>query len=176
MAEKTKPQKESKESKESKDQKKPQRPQQEESNEVIVRIMGYDIRGSKPLYTGLTRIKGISWAISNKLVHDLKMPRNKRISELSKDEIIHIEKYIKSMPLPDYMKNRRFDPESGKSHHLFGSDLEIARDFDIKRLKKIKSWRGIRHAYNQPTRGQRTKSHFRRGGSAVGVRKTGDKK
>ena len=35
------------------------------------------------------------------------------------------------------------------------------KSFDIKRLKKIKSYRGIRHAANLPVRGQRTKSHFR---------------
>jgi len=32
---------------------------------------------------------------------------------------------------------------------------------DIKRLKKIRSYRGLRHAMGQPTRGQSTRSHFR---------------
>jgi len=44
---------------------------------------------------------------------------------------------------------------------------------DIKRLKKIKSYRGIRHNLGQPVRGQRTKSHFRtnrKKSGAVGVK------
>ena len=64
--------------------------------------------------------------------------------------------------IPDYMKNRRLDRETGKTAHLYGTDLDIARDFDIKRLKKIKAYKGIRHAAGQPVRGQRTKSHFRK--------------
>ena len=39
--------------------------------------------------------------------------------------------------------------------------LELQKEFDIKRLKKIKSYRGLRHSTGQPVRGQRTKSHFR---------------
>lgn len=49
----------------------------------------------------------------------------------------------------------------------------MKREFDIRRLKKIRSYRGLRHATGQPTRGQRTKSHFRAHGKkkAVGVQK-----
>ena len=59
------------------------------------------------------------------------------------------------------MKNRRLDIETGKTSHLYGADLEITKEFDIKRLKKIKSYKGIRHSFRLPVRGQRTKSHFR---------------
>ena len=45
---------------------------------------------------------------------------------------------------------------------MSGSDLELARDFDIKRLKKIKSYRGIRHVAGLPTKGQRTRANFRK--------------
>ncbi|MBX4212113.1 30S ribosomal protein S13 [Candidatus Pacearchaeota archaeon] len=146
-------------------------PVQEDNNEVIVRIFGYDVPGSKNIYAGLTRIKGVSWTISNATCLALKMPRTRKISELSKQDIAHIEEYLKKLPLPDFLKNRRFDLETGETHHLYGSDLDIAKEFDIKRLKKIKSHRGIRHSYNQPTRGQRTRSHFRNRGQGVGVRR-----
>ncbi|MBX4196714.1 30S ribosomal protein S13 [Candidatus Pacearchaeota archaeon] len=152
-------------------EKEKRQPVQEDKNEVIVRIFSYDVPGSKNLYAGLTRIKGVSWTISNATCLALNMPRTKRISELSKQDIAHIEEYLKKLPLPDFLKNRRFDPESGQTHHLYGSDLDVAREFDIKRLKKIKSHRGIRHSYNQPTRGQRTRSHFRSRGKGVGVRR-----
>jgi small subunit ribosomal protein S13 len=40
--------------------------------------------------------------------------------------------------------------------------LELQKEFDIKRLKKIKSYRGFRHMSGLPCRGQRTKSNFRK--------------
>ena len=48
------------------------------------------------------------------------------------------------------------------------------KEFDIKRMKKMRSYKGIRHASGLPVRGQRTKSHFRKKGKnkAVGVSKT----
>ena len=69
-----------------------------------------------------------------------------------------------------WMLNRKKDRESGLSKHLITTDLDLARDFDVRRMKKIKSYRGWRHATGQPVRGQRTRSHFRKGG-AVGVAK-----
>ena len=45
---------------------------------------------------------------------------------------------------------------------------------DLRRLKKIKSNRGLRHQWGLPVRGQRTKSNFRRSkGKAVGVKRKG---
>jgi len=44
----------------------------------------------------------------------------------------------------------------------------LQTEFDIKRLKKIKSYRGLRHVLGQPVRGQRTRGHFRKN-KAVGV-------
>lgn len=137
-------------------------PEKEEYHESLVRILGYDIPGNKMIFVGLTRIKGVSWAISNALCLKTGLDRRKKISELSKDEIAVIEKFITNPDVPDYMKNRRLDRETGKTTHLYGTDLDIAKDFDIKRLKKIKAYKGIRHAAGQPVRGQRTKSHFRR--------------
>ena len=60
------------------------------------------------------------------------------------------------------MLNRQNDFESGEDKHLTGSNLELRKEFDIKRLKKIKSYKGLRHSSNLPMRGQRTKSNFRR--------------
>src|SRR3989339_1086429 len=137
-------------------------PEKEEYHESLTRILGYDIPGNKTIFIGLTRIKGVSWAISNALCLKTGLDRRKKISELSKDEIAIIEKFIMNPDVPDYMKNRRLDRETGKTAHLYGTDLDIARDFDIKRLKKIKAYKGIRHAAGQPVRGQRTKSHFRK--------------
>jgi small subunit ribosomal protein S13 len=129
--------------------------------ESLVRIYGYDIPGSKNLYVGLTKIKGISWSLSNALLHQVNMPRKLKISELTKDQIAQIETALDAIQVPDFLKNRRSDPETGKTEHLLGTDLDMKRDFDIKRMKKIKSYKGVRHSLKLPVRGQRTRSHFR---------------
>ena len=49
--------------------------------------------------------------------------------------------------------------------------LDIKKEFDIKRLREIKSYRGIRHSAKLPSRGQRTRSHFRKKGIAMGVKR-----
>ena len=142
-----------------------------EQFESLVRIFGYDIPGSKNIYTGLNRIKGISWTLSNAICIKLGIPRNKKVSELSKPEIQKIENFLENIDIYDFLKNRRTDIETGKTEHFYGSDLDMKRDFDIKRLKEMKSYRGIRHALKQPVRGQRTRSHFRTKGRAMGVKK-----
>ena len=143
----------------------------EEDYESLVRISSYDIPGSKNIYTGLTRIKGVSWAISNAVCLSLKIPRNKKISELSKDEIKQIEDFLKNPSISDFLKNRRSDLKTGITTHETSSSLDMKKDFDIRRMKKIRSYKGIRHTLGQPVRGQRTRSHFRKKGKAVGVQR-----
>jgi len=137
----------------------------------IVRIMQTDIPGEKQIATGLTRIKGISWSFSNALCNKLKLDIKRKISSLNEEEIKKIEEFVKKPELPSFLLNRRNDLESGEDKHLLTSDLELRREFDIKRLKKIRSYRGLRHALGQPTRGQRTRGHFRGKGKAMGVMK-----
>ena len=150
--------------------------QQEKSElrfeEKIVRIMSKDIRGNMKVYAGLTKIKGISWSFSNAVCKILKIGNEKKIGSLTENEIKKISEFIKSPKLPSYIINRRVDFETGKNGHLTGSDLELRNEFDIKRLKKIKSYKGYRHASNLPVRGQRTKGHFRKNrAKGVGIKK-----
>lgn len=141
----------------------------------IVRIMQTDIPGNKNVLTGLTYLKGVSWSISNATCKILKLNPWKKVTELSPEEIGKIVKFLENLPneVPVFLFNRRKDFETGEDHHLTGTGLDMKREFDIRRLKKIRSYRGLRHATGQPTRGQRTKSHFRTKGKkrAVGVQK-----
>ena len=155
---------------------KPKKYEHEENNEILVRILTYDIPGSKNIYTGLTRIKGVSWVISNATCLKLGLDKKMKISELSKDQIAKIEAFIKDLPIADFLKNRISDPETGKASHLTGPNLDMAKEFDIKRLRKMKSYKGIRHASKLPVRGQRTRANFRNKGVAVGVKKGKGKK
>ena len=137
----------------------------------IIRLMQTDISGEKQLYVGLTSIKGVSWSFSNALCNKLGFDKKRRIESLNSEEIKKIEEFIKNPNLPNFLLNRRKDLDTGKDLHLIGTDLDLGREFDIKRLKKIRSYRGLRHALGQPVRGQRTRSHFRQKGKAVGVLK-----
>jgi small subunit ribosomal protein S13 len=73
--------------------------------------------------------------------------------------------------IPSFLKNRQKDFTTGKDEHLFGPDLTLKGEFDIKRLRKIKSYKGIRHTNKLPVRGQRTKSHFRKNKKKAGGKK-----
>ena len=138
--------------------------------ETLVRILSTDIPGNKTIYAGLTRIKGVAWAFSHALCAVLKLDKNRTIASLSKEEIEKISVFIKNPVVPKFLLNRRFDIDTGESKHLIGSDLDLKKEFDIKRLKKIRSYRGLRHAIGAPVRGQRTRSHFRKN-KVVGVMK-----
>ncbi|MBU3906885.1 MAG: 30S ribosomal protein S13 [Nanoarchaeota archaeon] len=127
----------------------------------IIRILSKDISGDMKIYPGLTKIKGVSWAVSNAVCNVLKIDKKRKVVSLTEEEIKKISEFIKNPKLPYFIVNRRSDRETGGDLHFIGTDLELKRDFDIKRLKQIKSYKGIRHASGQPVRGQRTKAHFR---------------
>ncbi|MBI5803565.1 30S ribosomal protein S13 [Candidatus Pacearchaeota archaeon] len=144
----------------------------EENMEKIVRIMSTDIEGGMKVYPGLTKIKGVSWSYSNAICKILNFNKSKKISELSEEEIKKISESIKNPKVPEFLFNRKRDYETGLSRHLTTTDLEFRKDFDIKRMKKIKSYKGLRHSLGQPVRGQRTKAHFRtKKTKGVGIKK-----
>ena len=132
-----------------------------QSNERIVRILSKDIEGGMTLYAGLAKIKGISWAFSNALCKSVGIDKKKKISALSEEEIKKISDFAKNPKVPVYFMNRRRDRETGEDKHLIGVDLDLIKEFDIKRLKQIKNYRGVRHSLGLPVRGQRTKGNFR---------------
>ena len=149
------------------------KPEKKKDYFSIIRILQTDIPGHKQLLTGLTYIKGVSWSISNALCKILKLDEKKKISELDEKEINTITDFLKNPKLPKFLLNRRSDFETGEDSHLIGTELDMKKEFDIRRLKKIRSYRGLRHAFGHPVRGQRTRSHFRSKGKkkAVGVKK-----
>jgi len=152
---------------------------QEKEQEELVRIMQTDISGNKNIYGGLAKIKGVSFAMSNAICHILKLDNDRKIGSLSQEEIDKISETIRNPKVPDFLKNRRKDFDTGESKHLSITELDLKKEFDIKRLNKIKSYRGVRHSRGLPVRGQRTRSHFRQKGKhkAIGVKtkKTGKK-
>ena len=115
---------------------------EKEKHESLVRILSTDISGEKNLFVGLTRIKGVSFAISNAICYNLNMDKRKKIINLSKEEIEKISNEIKKIKIPIYMMNRRKDFDTGIDKHLSTTELDLQKEFDIKRHKKIKSYKG----------------------------------
>jgi len=138
----------------------------------IVRIVQTDIPGHKNILTGLTYIKGVSWTISNATCKILGIDPKRIITDLKEEDITKITEFLKNPQIPSYLMNRQNDFETGKDSHLISTDLDMKKEFDIRRLKKIRSYRGLRHAFKNPVRGQRTRSNFRAKGKkkAVGVK------
>jgi len=144
---------------------------EEQKLKQLVRISNTDINGNKNIYIALRKIKGISFSFSNAMLNELNINKNKKAGLLSLEEIQKIEGMIKNpSSLPKWLFNRRSDPETGENNHIVGPTLKLKNESDIKSLKKIKSYRGIRHSMGQPSRGQRTRSHFRKG-TSLGVNK-----
>ena len=134
----------------------------EHEDKILIRILGKDVRGDKELFTELTRISGISWTFANAVCKVLKIDKHLKIQDISDEEIVKIEEFVKNPSIPGFLKNRQKDFEDGEDKHLSSVDLKLRREFDIKRMRKIKSYKGIRHGAGLPVRGQRTKSNFRK--------------
>ncbi len=141
----------------------------------IVRLGGADLEGSKALVFALRKVKGIDHMIANAICTIAKLDKQKQAGNLTDKEIAALESILKdprSAGIPDWALNRRFDPETGENNHLFGVNIRLTKENDIKLLKKIKSYKGFRHQKGLPVRGQRTKSNFRRNkGKSLGVSK-----
>lgn len=137
----------------------------------IVRISGSDIDGQENLLQGLTRVRGVGLRVSRAIITKLEMDPTQRLGFLKDADIKKIEKVIKdpvASDFPDWYINRPRDRMSGRMLHLTGSDLDFAQRNDIDRLRRIKSWRGVRHSLGLRVRGQHTRTTGR-GGMAVGV-------
>ena len=138
----------------------------------LVRILQKDIRGDKKVYRGICDIKGVSWMFANVVCTKTGIDRNKKIQDLTQEEIKKIEDFIANpQGVPGFLFNRKNDRETGEDKHIYGADLGLQVDFDIKRMKKIKSYKGVRHTLGRPVRGQRTKSNFRRNKKKSGISK-----
>lgn len=143
----------------------------EQEYQYIVRMAGHDIDGQENLLRGLTKIKGVGLRLSKAIINQLNLDPERRIGYISDDKIENIEKIIEnptSHDLPGWYVNRPRDRRTGKMIHLIGSDLEFTHRNDIDRLKRIRSWRGIRHQLGLKVRGQHTRTTGR-SGMSVGV-------
>ncbi len=137
----------------------------------IIRLVETNLDGGKPVRVAIRRIRGISFMFSN-AVSTISGFGDKRLGELSEQEMQRLEEIIMNpdkFGIPAWLYNRKRDPITGKDKHLAVSKLELTQRMDINEMKKMKSYRGVRHILGLPVRGQRTGSA--RGGRTVGVSK-----
>ncbi|MEM3374273.1 MAG: 30S ribosomal protein S13 [Candidatus Woesearchaeota archaeon] len=153
---------------------------EQEQIKHIVRIGNTDLVGEKAIHIALLKIKGIGIMFSMMACRLAKVNPMKKAGLLSDEEVKKLNDIILNpdkYPIPDWMKNRKQEFETGKTTHLILGSLDFAVEQDLRRMKKIKSYKGVRHALGLTVRGQRTKSNFRKNkGKVVGVKRKADAK
>lgn len=131
----------------------------------ILRIANTDLNGEKSIVMALCKIKGVSHMMANGLCYVAGIDKTKKAGDLSEAEEKRLNDLVRNprgAGIPVWMLNRRNDTETGEDVHLIGTDIAFMKDNDIKRMKKLKTYKGLRHAVGLPVRGQRTKSNFRK--------------
>lgn len=116
----------------------------------MARIAGVDLPKSKKVLYGLQYIFGIGRTISGEILQKANVNPNKKVSELTEEEVAQIRSVITS----DY-----------KVEGALRSEVQQ----NIKRLMDIGAYRGLRHRRGLPVRGQRTRTNSR---TRKGKRKT----
>jgi small subunit ribosomal protein S13 len=123
----------------------------------MARISGVTIPTEKQIWVSLTYIYGIGQKTAYEILNKVKVDPTSRVKSLSESDISKIQEVI-------------------SNNYEVEGELQRNTVADIKRLKDIKSYRGIRHANNLPSRGQRTKTNARtRRGKKVTVGGTAKK-
>jgi len=138
----------------------------------LVRIINTDLKGNKQILYALPYIKGVGLMFANAICRKAKIDIHKKAGYLTDEEVKAIEDVLThpaKYSIPLWMFDRRKDYDSGNDMHIIGGALEFAHEMDIKRMKKTKSYKGLRHQWGQPVRGQRTKSNFRRNKGKVSL-------
>lgn len=126
----------------------------------MVRFLSTDIDGNLSVKRALRKVKGISFMFSNAICIKTDIDPNKKIGLLETSDTKKLEEAVKAR-YPPWMVNRRKDPETGENKHLIGTGIMLNLREDINAMRKMRSYKGIRHELGQPVRGQRTRSTFR---------------
>lgn len=123
----------------------------------MARISGVTIPTEKQVWVALTYVHGIGPKTADDILVAAKVERTVRVKDLTDTEIGRIQDYI-------------------NEHLVVEGELQRVVNGNIKRLKDIGSYRGLRHKLNLPARGQRTKTNARtRRGKKVTVGGTAKK-
>ena len=133
---------------------------------VYFRGLKTQVDGNAKVGYGLTQIRGIGLRFAQAIVKVSGIDPNMRIGAIPEKDLNRLEEIITDPVgngIPYWMVNRKKDLRDGKDLHIIGNKLEISVRNDINRMKKMKSYKGVRHHLRLKVRGQRTKSTGRHG-------------
>ena len=117
----------------------------------MARISGVNLPLNKQVHIALQYIYGIGDHYADKICKDLNIERSKRVNNLSDDEVLKIRELI-------------------DANYTVEGDLRRELSLNIKRLRDLGTYRGVRHRKKLPVRGQRTSSNARtRKGKAIAI-------
>lgn len=116
----------------------------------MVRLLGMVMQDNNRVEYALTRLYGIGWATAGKICKAAGIDTHKKLGQLNEEEIKKMTAVIENT-------------------YKVEGDLREELSENIKRLREIVSYRGLRHVKGLPVRGQRTKSNAR---TKKGKRKT----
>jgi small subunit ribosomal protein S13 len=108
----------------------------------VARIAGVNIPTNKRVVIALQYIHGIGPKKAQEIMDKVKLPPERRVSQLTDAEVLQIREVIDR----DYMVE---------------GDLRREVQLNIKRLQDLGCYRGLRHRRNLPVRGQRTHTNAR---------------
>ena len=108
----------------------------------MARISGVDLPNEKRVEIGLTYIYGIGRTSANKILAATGINPDTRVKDLTEEEVASIRKHL-------------------EANYTVEGELRKDVALDIKRLKEIRCYRGLRHIANLPVRGQSSKQNAR---------------
>ena len=108
----------------------------------MARLAGVDLPREKRVEIGLTYIFGIGLTSSEKILEKTGINPDTRVKDLTDDDVAKLREVI-------------------ENEYTVEGDLRREIAYDIKRMKDIGCYRGIRHRKGLPVRGQRTKTNAR---------------
>lgn len=109
---------------------------------IMARIAGIDIPDNKRVVISLTYIYGIGQISAVQILKQTNVSEDVRVNKLTADQLNAIRQIVE------------------KNYKIEG-DLRREIGMNIKRLKEITCYRGMRHGRRLPVRGQRTKTNSR---------------
>lgn len=117
---------------------------------VMARIAGVDLPRNKRIEVALTYIYGIGFPTSKKILQEAGINPDKKANDLTEEEIAKLREII-------------------ENNYKVEGDLRREVSQNIRRLIDLGTYRGLRHRYGLPVRGQRTRTNAR---TRKGPRKT----
>lgn len=129
----------------------------------MARIEGINLPNNKRIEYGLPYVFGLGLKTSQDILRKLNIDFNKRVKDLTDDEIAAIQKEV-------------------TNNYVTEGELRKEITLNIKRLQEIGSYRGLRHKKGLPVHGQRTRTNARtrkgprRAGCAVALKRKVTKK